>query len=420
MHNRLRFIPIILALLLLMETPVFAFPPELSEEAEASVVETVEEDFSRTVRGDVNGDGRLTAADARLTLRASARMERLSAYAFAEADFDGNGVITAKDARCLLRLSAKLDPTAPVTTRPTTTTKPTTTAPTTTKPPATQRTAYTRKYTVSLDSAFYTDYAPAAALYDYNNDKILYGRNMNEYMEPASTTKLMTAFVSSKYLGENTVIRVGDELDLVNWNASTAGLYKGLRMTYAEMLKCLLLPSGCDAAYAIACAAGRAAAKDSSLSPWNAVRRFVGLMNEEAKKLGMTRTTWTNPDGFPDDSGRPWTTARDMLVLATACYDVAIIRRTSGSPKANVYDADGDYFAYYDNTNELLWQNSDRYYQYCVGMKTGSHSTAGQCLVTAVRKDQRIFLCVVMGCDSKWSRFMAIKGLCDTAFARYS
>ncbi|MBR1810429.1 MAG: hypothetical protein IJ766_02110 [Clostridia bacterium] len=372
------------------------------------------------ILGDVDGNGKVQSKDARMALRAVARLITLTDIEKSAADFDENGRLTAADARYILRVAARLDPFAPPTTLPPTTVPSTTKAPTTV-PPTTAKPKPVdtgRKFTKAVSNAFYTDQAYAAALYDYDNDKILYDRNMDAYVEPVSTTKVMTAYVASKYLKPESVITVGSEMDLVNWNASRAGIYRGVKMTFSEMLKCLLLPSGCDAAYAIACAAGRAAAKNNSLSARDAVNKFVSLMNSEAKKLGMTRTTWTNPDGFPDSGNRPYTTAHDMLLVAVAAYGVKVIRDTVCLPNATVYDYYGNRFGYYSNTNELLWKNSSRYYPYCIGMKTGSHSSAGQCLVAVAKKGNRTFFCVVMGCKDKTARYNALSNLFNTAFSK--
>lgn len=365
-----------------------------------------------TSLGDVNRDGKVNSKDARIVLRVSARLETLDDESKKIADYDQNGKVNSFDVRCIMRIAAKLDPFATLenvfmlTTAPPTTTEPTTV------PPQNRK----REFKPALSDRFYTDDAYAAVLYDYDRDEILYDRNMNASVEPASTTKLMTAYVASKYLNADTILTAGDELNLLDWNTSRAGIYRGLRMTFREMLKCLLLPSGCDAAYVIADVAGRVALNDFSVSSRTAVNYFISLMNQEAKKLGMTNSRFTNPDGFPGDD-RPYVTAYDMLKVGVAAYGVDLIRETVKLRSADVYDAGGRYFSHFTNTNELLWPSSSRYYAYCVGMKTGSHSSAGQCLVSVATDGSRTFFCVVMRCPDKNARYRALSKLYNQAFA---
>ena len=375
--------------------------------------------------GDVDGNGRVTAADARLALRAAARLEELTAAQLRAADYDRSDKLTSADARYILRVAAKRDPFAPADPRVhfTTTTEPPTTIPPTTLPPATEAPVPTkpakRQFTYEPADGFGTNYGFSAGIYDYDNDKILYGKNLDSPVEPASTTKLMTAYVASKYLQPDSIITVRAELNLMEWNTSKAGVYKGLRMTFAEMLKCLLLPSGCDAAYAIAAAAAKAYSGDPDMNAGSALATFIALMNIEAKEMGMTGTTWKNPDGFPDDD-RPYTTAHDMLICGAYAYSVPVIRETVKMKYATAYAANGKAFSGFTNTNELLDSRSDRYYQYCVGMKTGSHSSALQCLVSAAVKDGRTFIAVVYRCPDKYARYYALTSMYNTAFRYYA
>lgn len=358
--------------------------------------------------GDVNGDGRVTSPDARLALRAAARLIALTPEQSAVADYDRDGNITSADARYILRVAARLDPFASA--------EPT--DPPQTTEPSEPLQPEERQFVYAPVDGFSVRYGKSAAIYDLDNDRILYGKDLDAAIEPASTTKLMTAYVASKYLAEDDIITVGSELGLVNGNASVANIYQGLRMTFSEMLKCLLLPSGCDAAYAIAAAAAKAYTGDPYMSASSAVETFISLMNAEAQRMGMTNTTWTNPDGFPNYD-RPYTTARDMIVCGTYAYSVPVIRDTMKMIYATVYTAEGYEFASFTNTNELLNPYNDHYYVYCVGMKTGSHSTAGQCLVTAAEKDGRTFVAVVFGCSDKEERYYALMSMYETAFAYY-
>lgn len=392
-----------------MYTPVFA--ENISGE------DSSDESF---MLGDVDFNGKITASDARITLRVAAQLETISRIQMSAADYDEDRSITSKDARCILRLSAGFDPFK----EPETTTRP---PETTTKPPETTTrpvvlTPENRKYTYSASSIFKTNYSRSAVLYDYDNDVILYGKNMHATRQPASTTKIITACVASEYLSPDYVLTVGREQYLVNSNTSRSGIVMGQKIKFKEILKCLLLPSGCDAAYTIAAEAARVATGNYNMSASSAVSYFVGLMNNYAKKLGMNNSHFANPDGFPHSNH--YTTAYDMTKIAVKAFSIDIVRETASMTRATAKFVTGGSITY-TNTNETINPNSSRYYPYMVGMKTGYHSGAGYCLLTVAQKKisstgkTKTFVAVVYGCSSKYGRYMDLKGLYDNAFSYF-
>ena len=402
-----------MAVLMVIGISVTAFAEEASDE------ETSE---SVMLRGDVDLNGRITAADARIILRVAAKMESIDTYRMTLADYDNDGSVNASDARYTLRHAAGLDPYGkdpePTTKAPETTTK----APETTTAKPTELTPENRKYTLETSSLFSTSYAKYAVLYDYDNDKILYQKNMHSKCYPASTTKVITACVASEYLSADYVLTVGNEQYLVESNASRAGLSIGQRIKFKEILKCLLLPSGCDAAYTIAAEAARVASGDKNMSASKAISYFVGLMNSYAKKLGMNDSNFANPDGFPNSNH--YTSAYDMTKITVKAFSIKLIRETVCLTSAKAYFESGGY-ATYTNTNETINPYSSRYYPYMVGMKTGSHSLAGQCLVTVAQKKitstgkTKTFVAVVFNCPNKDGRYLDLKSLYNTAFSYF-
>ena len=348
--------------------------------------------------GDVNGDAKISASDARIVLRAAASLEKLSSNQQTAADYDKNGKVNAADARYILRVSAKLDPFAKA------------------------ETFSDRKFVSDTGTLFSTGYAKSAVLYDYDNDVILYDKNMHRRCHPASTTKLITACLASEYLDENYVLKVGSELNLMEWNTSKAGIYQGQRIKFKEILKCLLVPSGCDAAYTIAVNTARVASGDSSMSAPKALNYFISMMNDYAKKLGMNDSHFANPDGFPNSNH--YVSAYDMMIIGAKAYSIPLIRNTVNQPWATAYFESGG-SASYTNSDEIINPYSSRYYPYAVGIKTGSHSLAGICLVSAAKKyidktgKEKTFIAVVMGCPSKYGRYADLKSLYDTGFSYF-
>lgn len=388
----------------------------------AFATESVSGEESRYPLGDADLSGKVTAADARLILRVSAKLTSIDSYRLTLADYNQDGSVTAADARFVLRLSAKLDPFAPEpTTQPVTTTK--APEPTTKKPEKpTVLTDANRKYKVETSPLFSTSYAKYAVLYDYDNDKILYGKNMHAKCHPASTTKIITAVLGCEYLSGDYVLTVGKELYLVETNTSRAELRIGQKIKFKEILKCLLAPSGCDAAYTIAVHVAREASGNKNMSASKALSYFVNLMNTYTKKLGMNDSHFANPDGFPNSNH--YVSAYDMAIITTKAYSFKLIRNVVSEPWVTAYFETGERYSF-TNTNETINPYSDKYYPYMVGMKTGSHSLAGKCLITVAKKNiertgkTKTFVAVVFGCETKYGRYTDLKNLYNTAFSYF-
>lgn len=410
MKKTRRLIAVFLTVILFISAITPAFAEDLPSGTEEDTTTSPEDSYQK---GDVDLSGKINAADARIVLRVAARLMSIDDYRLELADYNSDGNVNAQDARFVLRHSAKLDPYAP---DPTTTT--------TTKPPETTTvlTDATRKYTLEKSNKFKTNYAKHAVLYDYDNDKILYEKNMHTKCHPASTTKIITAVLGCEYLSADYVLTVGKELNLVAANASRAGLRIGQRIKFKEILKSLLIPSGCDAAYTIAVHVAREATGNKNMSAQAALSHFVNMMNSYTKNLGMNDSHFVNPDGYPHSNH--YTSAYDMTIIAVKAYSFKLIRNVVNQPWATAYFESGG-SASYTNSNETINPYSDRYYPYMVGMKTGSHSSAGQCLVTVAKKNiertgkTKTFIAVVFNCPSKYGRYVDLKSLYDTAFANF-
>ncbi len=409
MKNINRFLAFFMAILVILTSSFPVFAVDASEE---TATDTEETPFPL---GDADLSGAVNASDARLILRVSAGLVTIDSYRLSLADYNKDGKVNAIDARCVLRLSAKLDPFAPETTLPPTT------APTTTKPPetTTKLTDENRKYTVALSNKFKTNYAKYAVIYDYDNDKILYGKNMHSKLHPASTTKIITAVLGCEYLSADYVLTVGNEQNLLETNTSRSGIYKGQKIKFKEILKCLLAPSGCDAAYTIAVHVAREATGNKNMSAQSALTHFVKMMNTYTRKLGMNDSHFANPDGYPDSNH--YTSAYDMTIITTKAFSFKLIRDIVSEPWVTARFESGGSKAY-TNSNETINPYSDRYLPYMVGMKTGSHSLAGQCLATVAQKKidstgkTKTFIAVVYKCPDKYGRYSDLKSMYDTAF----
>ncbi len=287
----------------------------------------------------------------------------------------------------------------------------------------------------ALDNEIMSSYV---VLYDTTTDQIIYERDSEKKCYPASTTKLMTAVVSSKYLKKNDLITVGDEIKLIGYDSSVANLKKGMKLTYEMLLDALLLPSGNDAAYTIAVATAKAYKQDDSLKNEECIKIFAELMNQAAKEMGCKGTHFTAPDGFHDDDH--YVTASDMLRIATYAANTPIVMNSckkyeaewelpdpetktesDEESEASVIDGTESSEENSDETlpaedelpKEMIWYNSNQlldkdggqYSRYATGMKTGYTDEAGTCVVSSATMSNHTLIAVVMKSPSNYQKY---------------
>lgn len=220
---------------------------------------------------------------------------------------------------------------------------------------------------------------------------------------PASVTKLFTAYVALQYLKPGQLITAGDALDRVVPGSSVAEIKKGDQVSVEALVEGMLLPSGNDAAWLLAEAAGRIlmGKNGSKATPTEAVIRFVSEMNAQAKLLGMTGTNFDNPDGIHSENH--YTTYRDLAIMATAALEEPVILRYAKVSKDQVTLASGT--VNWKNTNELINPESPYYCEACLGLKTGQTPKAGSCLVSAFEFGGKTYVIGVFGCPEIDDRF---------------
>jgi D-alanyl-D-alanine carboxypeptidase (penicillin-binding protein 5/6) len=231
--------------------------------------------------------------------------------------------------------------------------------------------------------------AAAAMLLDPTTNAVYLARNADQERAMASTTKIMTAVVALTVGQLNQQITVGpDATALDNGIASVAGLQLGDKLTLHDLLYALLLPSGDDAAVAIA--EGVAGSQPA----------FVGLMNMEAGLLGLQHTHYSNVHGL--DAPNHHTTARDLAVLTEFALRNAAFSQIVGTATWQVV-ANADHGAYSWATTNLLL--TSRQYPGATGVKTGYTGNAGACLVFAATRGPHQLLGVVLGEPDELERF---------------
>ncbi len=244
--------------------------------------------------------------------------------------------------------------------------------------------------------------ADAALIYDVSENTILFSKNKNKIHFPASTTKIMTAYVALKHLPLDYEITVGPEITLIQPDSSVAYLSQGNVLTLNDALHALMLPSGNDAAYTIAVNTARHVSKDPAMTDEDAVKYFCDLMNETAREIGAENTHFCNPDGYHDLYH--YTTAEDLLRIAIKSAEIPKIAEISSARYHHINIKSGEEF-FWSNGNSLLVTDSQYYLPFATGLKTGFTDEAGYCMVATAKSDGKELIAVVMKAPTLADRY---------------
>ncbi|WP_010274755.1 D-alanyl-D-alanine carboxypeptidase family protein [Paenibacillus senegalensis] len=242
--------------------------------------------------------------------------------------------------------------------------------------------------------------ADAAIVMDERTGDILFYKNDQKKLYPASTTKIATALVAMEHGDLDEWITVGEEADPLP-GESRAGLNIGERYQLRDLIYAMMLPSGNDAARTIAVHLGRKLSGNADLSVQEATAYYVGLMNNRAKEAGARQTHFVNPHGLHDELH--YTTARDLLKIAReAMRDDWFRSLVNTQTHSALFASNGPTpldRANYTNRNQLLNRDSSYYYEPANGIKTGFTNEAGYCLVSSASLHNQDLLAVVLKSD---------------------
>ncbi len=235
----------------------------------------------------------------------------------------------------------------------------------------------------------------AYLVYDVQADATLMAINPDQPLAQASLTKLMTALlVLEREAAEpgflQSTVRIQPS-DLVG--GATMGLVSGESLTVEDLLWGILLPSGNDAATALA----RVTA--------GSVEGFVNAMNRRAAELGLAETQFANPEGL--DAPGHHTSAKDLLTLTQADWAFPLFQRIVGTASVSVAGHA------LQSTNEMLGS-----YAGVNGVKTGTTDVAGQCLVVSVEQDGHQRLAVILGSNARYADARTLLDQADLFFSR--
>lgn len=228
-------------------------------------------------------------------------------------------------------------------------------------------------------------YCNSAILIDARTGNVLYEKNSNQKAYPASTTKILTAYIALTQINDtNTeIIPSRNAIMSVPVGSSLAYFSENEKLTLEQVLFGLLLPSGNDAANILA--------EHISGSSSN----FAELMNVTAENLGATNSHFVNPSGWHDNEH--YTTAADLAKIAYNAMKIPKFKEIVSQtryvmPETNVSKVKRTFI----NTNKLL-SSGEYFYEAATGIKTGYTSQAGNCLVASASKDGVELISVTMG-----------------------
>lgn len=229
--------------------------------------------------------------------------------------------------------------------------------------------------------------ALSAILIDSSSGEVLYEKNADEKLAPASMTKIMTMLLIMEAI-DNGNITFDDEVTITKEAASMGGsqvfLQEGEVYKVSELLKGIAVASGNDAAVAMAERIG------------GSVEGFVNMMNEKAKALNLSNTNFVNPHGL--DVENHYSSARDMAIMAKELLKHEKILEYSSIYEEYLTKNDGSK-TWLVNTNKLI-----KFYNGADGLKTGFTKSAGYCLTATAKKNDLRLISVVMKEDSTNAR----------------
>ena len=248
--------------------------------------------------------------------------------------------------------------------------------------------------------------AKAWLLLDETSGQVIASHAASERIEPASLTKIMTAYVvfealSKKELSAGQMVTVSTRAWKVPAGSSKMFLEPGSKVSVDDLLRGLMIQSGNDAAIALAEAVS------------GSVEAFVARMNDTAVKMGLHATHFASPHGLPDPG--TYSTASDLSVLATRFIrDYPELYRTYDSAKQFTYNKITQ-----PNRNRLLWLDPS-----VDGLKTGHTESAGYCIVASAKRpngaDERRLITVVVGTASDKLRTQESRELLEWGFRGFN
>lgn len=224
--------------------------------------------------------------------------------------------------------------------------------------------------------------ASSAVVMVAQTGEVLYEHNAHVRRSMASTTKIMTSLLALEMADLKKEITASEEDVAVE--GTSMGLQPEDKVTFEALVYGMLLQSGNDAANVTA------------VKLAGSVKKFVKLMNKRALEIGMKNTNFVTPSGL--DADEHYSTAYDMALLACEAINNSDFRGICSTKQAVVYYGNPPYRRTVTNHNKLL-----RYYDGCIGVKTGFTKKSGRCLVSAAERDSVTLVAVTLNAPDDWN-----------------
>ena len=231
--------------------------------------------------------------------------------------------------------------------------------------------------------------AEGAILIEAKTGAILYAKNIDEKLYPASTTKIMTGLLAyeNSELDEDVTFSY-EAVHSVARGDSNIGMDAGEIIPMNKALEGMMILSANEVANAIAEHVG------------GSMEGFVEMMNKKAEEIGCTNTHFSNPNGLQDENH--YTTCRDLALIAKYYFGYEYLAALSREPSCEFVATPTQKDSFKLNTKNMLVKGKKYEYEYLVGSKTGFTSDARQTLVSAAKKDGMELICVIMKEESPY------------------
>lgn len=247
----------------------------------------------------------------------------------------------------------------------------------------------------------------SSILIESTTSKVLFEKNSNIRLEPASITKIMTAILTIENANLNDIVTVQPEaISSIPAGYSIANLKPNEQLTVSQLLQLLMVHSANDAANVLAFYI------DGS------IEAFANRMNQKLSELGLDDSHFTNPSGIHDDNH--YSTAHDIALLMQYCIKNTTFRKYSGLKSCQISATNLSSERFFENTNKMLINSSTDYYPYLTCTKTGFTSQAKYCLVSSASKDDLECICVILGTDNSSTRIAETRTLFEYGFSNFA
>ncbi len=265
--------------------------------------------------------------------------------------------------------------------------------------------------------------AEAAIIAEVETGKILYKKNENEKMYPASITKVLTALVALDYLSPGEMLICGNEVNSVPNDSSKAGHVSGEAIIMENAIRGLIIPSGNETACVVAKAVAQKAQPNVTMTYDQAEKFFCNLMNQKAKDLGALNSNFVNPHGY--HNSEHYSTAYDLMLIAKEAMKKPLIKEIAAekqfvgngagenpdpSLKTKVYE--------WKTRNELIAMGEYNY-PYANGIKTGHTFDAGFCVASSAEKDGINLVAIALKAPDEAGRWNSSKSMFEYGYENY-